>query len=113
MKVSLSFLKRGLSMKVICPPEFWVCRSTFGYRSRMPSNVVYSPDGSLIAVSYGLYAVIYDVASNGIRTTLTCPDLRDISHMCFIGETGQYFVITDNCMIYVWDLVALTGKSLG
>ncbi|GJJ09898.1 hypothetical protein Clacol_004122 [Clathrus columnatus] len=90
--------------------EFWVCRSTFGYRSKMPSNIVGSPDGSLIAVSYDLYAVLYDTASNRIRSTLTCPDLRDVWHMAFIGESGQYFVITDNRMVHVWDLVASTVR---
>ncbi|KAF8578728.1 WD40 repeat-like protein [Ramaria rubella] len=87
---------------------FWICRSSLEYRSQIPTQAVCSPDGSLLAVSYGRHVVIYELSNNALRMVLTCPELQEVFTIAFVGSCGRYIVVGGRTVVVVWDLVLST-----
>lgn len=83
------------------------------YRSKIPTDAVCSPDGSLLAVAHGGHVVIYEVSNNVLRVVLACPELKDVLHVTFIGKSGQYIAVADDRTVILWDLVTTDGELYG
>ncbi|CDO72978.1 hypothetical protein BN946_scf185007.g32 [Trametes cinnabarina] len=73
--------------------EFWVARSTLRFRDEIPSDLSWSPDGSLLAVSVGSHVAIYDPETNALFQVLTAPECPTVSSAQFVGSAGRYIVV--------------------
>ena len=80
------------------------------YRSEIPSGAVCSPDGSLLAVAHGRHVVVYELSNNVPRVVLTCPELKEVLHMTFVGKSGRYIAVANRRAIVLWDLVTIDGE---
>nr|BCB28856.1 WD40 repeat-like protein [Mycoleptodonoides aitchisonii] len=85
--------------------DFWVARSTFRFRTELPSDVSWSPDGSLLAVSLGPHVALYDPLTNVLCQTLTCSDCSNTRSVQFIGLSGRYLAVAGHRDVLLWDLV--------
>ncbi|KAH9944212.1 WD40 repeat-like protein [Epithele typhae] len=85
--------------------EFWVARSTFRFRTETPSDIAWSPDGSLLAVCVGAHVAIYESETNTLCQVLTCPDCPSTTSVHFVGRSGRYLVVGGPRDIQLWDLV--------
>ncbi|RDX51076.1 WD40 repeat-like protein [Lentinus brumalis] len=88
--------------------EFWVARSTLRFRTETPTDVSWSPDGSLLAVSVGSHIAIYEPNTNALCQVLTCPDVATVSGVHFVGSSGRYLAVSGARDIFLWDLVFQT-----
>ncbi|TBU63747.1 WD40 repeat-like protein [Dichomitus squalens] len=88
--------------------EFWVARSSLRFRAEIPSDVSWSPDGSLLAVSVGSHVAIYEPDSNTLCQVLTCPDCPSASTLQFLGASGRYLLVNGPQDVLLWDLVSQT-----
>ncbi|OJT02754.1 WD repeat-containing protein 75 [Trametes pubescens] len=86
--------------------EFWVARSTLRFRDEIPSDVSWSPDGSLLAVSVGSHVAVYDPDTNALCQVVTCPECTTVSSARFVGSSGRYMVISGPRDVLLWDLVS-------
>ncbi|KAL7285467.1 hypothetical protein ACG7TL_000564 [Trametes sanguinea] len=86
--------------------EFWVARSSLRFREEIPSDVSWSPDGSLLAVSVGSHVAIYDPETNALMQVLTAPECATVSSAQFVGSTGRYVVVSGPRDVLLWDLVS-------
>ena len=80
------------------------------YRSEIPTDEVCSPDGSLLAVAYGGHVVVYELSTNVPRVVLTCPELKEVLHVTFVGKSGRYIAAANRRAIVLWDLVTTNGE---
>ncbi|EJD52221.1 WD40 repeat-like protein [Auricularia subglabra TFB-10046 SS5] len=87
---------------------FWVNRSTFGWRDHVPKAITWSPDGSLIAVSFPGAVVLFDPETNALLQVLSCPEVKDVKSFTFVGQTGQYLAVISSSDMALWDLVSGT-----
>ncbi|KAF8922017.1 WD40-repeat-containing domain protein [Mucidula mucida] len=85
--------------------EFWVPRSTFDFRSETPQTVSWSPDGSLLSISFKKHVVLYDPLTTVPRRILTTPECPNVSSAQFVGSSGRYLAIISGRDISIWDLV--------
>ncbi|KAI0719988.1 WD40 repeat-like protein [Cerioporus squamosus] len=85
--------------------EFWVARSTLRFRTEIPTDVSWSPDGSLLAVSVGSHVAIYEPDTNALCQVLTCPDAVTVSGVHFVGSSGRYLAVSGARNVFLWDLV--------
>ncbi|KAJ8468395.1 hypothetical protein ONZ51_g9678 [Trametes cubensis] len=97
---------RSVKTKTEGVEEFWVARSTLRFRDETPSNVSWSPDGSLLAVSVGSHVAIYDPDTNALCQVLTCPECATMSSAEFVGSSGRYLVVSGPRDVLLWDLVS-------
>ena len=79
------------------------------YRTEIPTEAVCSPDGSLLAVAHGGHVVVYELGTNVLRVVLTCPEVRKVLHVTFVGKSGRCVAVADNRIVILWDLVASNG----
>lgn len=80
------------------------------YRSKVPTDAVCSPDGSLLAVAYGGHVVVYELSNNVTRVVLTCPELKEILHVSFVGKSGRYIAVANLRAVVLWDLVTTNSE---
>ncbi|KDQ14448.1 hypothetical protein BOTBODRAFT_32576 [Botryobasidium botryosum FD-172 SS1] len=85
---------------------FWAPRSTFSYRSQVPTQATWSPDGSLLAVAQGASVTLWDPQSNAMRHVLTCSEVPSVTQVAFVGKAGRYVVVNGEAGIAMWDLVS-------
>lgn len=85
--------------------EFWVARSTLRFRTEVPTDVAWSPDGSLLAVSVGSHVAIYEPETNALCQVLTCPEAATVSSVHFVGSSGRYLAVSGARDVFLWDLV--------
>ncbi|RDB29009.1 WD repeat-containing protein 75 [Hypsizygus marmoreus] len=90
--------------------EFWVTRSTFGYRSQIPHSASWAPDASLLAISFGSSVNIYDPNTNILRQTLTTPECKKSTSAYFIGKSGRFLVVVGGRDLVCWDLLAQSAR---
>ncbi|KAI0652052.1 WD40 repeat-like protein [Trametes meyenii] len=86
--------------------EFWVARSTLRFRDETPSDVSWSPDGSLLAVSVGSHVAIYDPDTNALCQVFTSPECTTVRSAQFVGSSGRYMVVSGLRDVLLWDLVS-------
>lgn len=84
---------------------YWTPRSIFGYRNLPASQARWSPDGSLLLVSFGSFLTLWEPSSNTLAAALSCPELRRGSRMEFVGKSGRYVAMSSGKTVAVWDLV--------
>ncbi|KAI0785054.1 WD40-repeat-containing domain protein [Abortiporus biennis] len=86
--------------------DYWTARSTLRFRSEIPVHSSWSFDGSIFAVAFGAYIVLYD-PNNGVPIqTLTCPEMTRVSSVHFVGRSGRYLVSTSTHDLVLWDLLS-------
>ena len=91
--------------------EFWVTRSAFSFRSKIPRSASWSADGSLLAISIGPFIAIYDPAINTVCRTFASPECQATTSAHFVGKGGRYLVVVGDHDLVLWDIVALCGAS--
>lgn len=92
--------------------EFWVARSALRFRTEIPTDVSWSPDGSLLAVSVGSHVAVYEPDTNALCQVLTCPDCTAVSSVHFVGSSGRYLAVSGPRDVLLWDLVFQSCKLL-
>ncbi|KAG7452299.1 WD40 repeat-like protein [Guyanagaster necrorhizus] len=85
--------------------DFWAVRSTFSFRSQTPTCVSWAPDASLLAVSLGIYIVLYDPITCTSHRILTTPECPEVSSNFFVGTSGRYLAVVGGHDLALWDLV--------
>ena len=92
--------------------DFWINRSCFSFRSETPSDASWSPDGSLLAVSFGRRTVaLYDPYFSVLLDCLVTTDIQKIDSVNFVGRSGRYLLTSGKRYATLWDLVTHTGKD--
>lgn len=94
-----------------CSTVYWAARSTFSYRNQQPSEAVWSPDASLIAVAHGPSVTIWEPISNTLVSNLACAEADTVSGLCFLGASGRYLATYSGKDVITWDLLANTSMS--
>ncbi|KAJ3909392.1 WD40 repeat-like protein [Lentinula edodes] len=84
---------------------FWIARSSFSFRNEAPSHVSWSPDGSLLAVTFGTRVSLYDALTNIHRTTFTSPECPHAYMSHFVGR-GRFLAVQGKQELVVWDIVS-------
>lgn len=84
-------------------------RSTFSFRSQTPTSVSWAPDASLLAVSLGIYIVLYDPITCTSQRILTTPECPEVSSNYFVGTSGRYLAVVGGHDVALWDLVLQSG----
>ncbi|RPD82358.1 WD40 repeat-like protein [Lentinus tigrinus ALCF2SS1-7] len=100
-----SWRVRSVKTKSDGVEEFWVARSILRFRTEIPTDVSWSPDGSLLAVSVGSHIAIYEPDTNALCQVLTCPDSATVSSVHFVGSSGRYLAVSGARDVFLWDLV--------
>ncbi|KAK0456061.1 WD40-repeat-containing domain protein [Armillaria borealis] len=85
--------------------DFWAVRSTFSFRSQTPTSVSWALDASLLAVSLGIYIVLYDPITCTSQRILTTPECPEVSSNYFVGTSGRYLAVVGGHDVALWDLV--------
>lgn len=93
--------------------EFWVARSSLRFRTEIPTDVSWSPDGSLLAVCVGCHVAIYEPETNALCQVLTCPDCPSVTSVQFVGSSGRYLVVNGSRDVFLWDLIFQSRMSNG
>lgn len=84
-------------------------RSTFKFRSEIPSYTSWSPDGSLLAVSLGRYVALYDPDTTALLHLWTSRGFPLVVSARFVGRNGRYVAIAGLKDVLLWDLIAESG----
>jgi hypothetical protein len=93
------------------PVAFWVARSSLSFKRETPWTVAWSADGSLLAVAFGAYVVIYDPSSNALIRAFTTSELRGpVRVVHFLGNEGRFLAVAGRTDVVLWDLVTQKGK---
>nr|GAT59004.1 WD40 repeat-like protein [Mycena chlorophos] len=87
--------------------EFWVARSTYNVHDESPSDVSWSPDGSLLAVTTPQQVALLAPLTNELLHTLAYPEGGQFNSSHFIGKGGQYVAVAGENEVLLWDLIAL------
>ncbi|KAK7465414.1 NET1-associated nuclear protein 1 [Stygiomarasmius scandens] len=85
--------------------DFWVTRSSFGFRSEKPSHISWSPDGSLLALTLESYVAIYDPITNVKLNTFSSPECRPAKAAYFVGR-GRFLAVLGTHDLVLWDVVS-------
>ncbi|KAL5519149.1 NAN1_1 [Sanghuangporus vaninii] len=88
--------------------DFWISRSILSSRSETPTDACWSPDGSVLAASFGRQIALYDSYSNLPLGHLAAMDIRTIESIRFVGRRGRYLIATGRNNAVLWDLVTRT-----
>ena len=89
--------------------EFWLARSSFSFRSEIPSDTCWSPDASLLAISYGPYVCLIDPESNLLLDCLSTTEIKEPYSVMFLGRSGRFLLSAGKKDIIIWDLVTRSG----
>ncbi|KAI5835962.1 WD40 repeat-like protein [Schizophyllum commune Tattone D] len=90
--------------------DYWILRSSFRFRTEMPSKASWSPDGSLLAVATSSSVAVYDPNTTQLRQTLTAPECKAPTDVSFLGTTGRYMAVAGGKDLIVWDLLFQTVR---
>lgn len=89
--------------------DFWVPRSSFHYRSELPSHASWSNDTSLIAVAAGSFVPIYDSTTNALLQVLVASECGRVTSVHFLGSSGRFLAVAGERDLVLWDLVSHTS----
>ncbi|KAJ7597489.1 WD40 repeat-like protein [Mycena floridula] len=87
-------------------PEFWVARSSSGFRSELPVHASWSQDSSLLAICLGPYVALYDPISNMLSRALTGPECKRPMCSQFVGRGCRFLAVAGQHDLVLWDLVS-------
>ncbi|KAF7307053.1 WD40 repeat-like protein [Mycena indigotica] len=90
--------------------EFWVARSAYTIHDQIPSNVSWSPDGSLLAATTRHQITLFSSATNQLLRVLAYPECSQFNSVHFLGKGGRYAVLIGGREVLMWDLVMLRVK---
>jgi NET1-associated nuclear protein 1 (U3 small nucleolar RNA-associated protein 17) len=82
------------------------------YRADIPKHATWSPDGSLLAVSFGPHAVLYEPTTNVVLQTLTSVHSEDTLSAHFVGPSGRYIAVVSAHNVLLWDLLDHAGELM-
>ncbi|KAL5495084.1 NAN1_2 [Sanghuangporus weigelae] len=99
---------RSIIAKGTIIEDFWISRSIISSRSEIPTDACWSPDGSVLAASFGRQIALYDSYSNLPLSHLAAMDIRTIKSIRFVGRRGRYLIATGRNNAVLWDLVTRT-----
>ncbi|THH10974.1 hypothetical protein EW145_g971 [Phellinidium pouzarii] len=88
--------------------DFWISRSSFCFRSELPSDARWAPDGSLLAVCFPHQTALYDPHSNLLLDCLLTSEIRKPESIRFVGRSGRYLLTSGRNHVVLWDLVTRT-----
>ncbi|KAG7099626.1 hypothetical protein E1B28_001454 [Marasmius oreades] len=89
--------------------EFWISRSSLTFRSKVPSSVTWSPDGTLLAVCLENQVSVYDPYTSVLRCTLTSPEFTAAKSAHYLGR-GRYLAVIGSNELVIWDIVLHTVR---
>jgi NET1-associated nuclear protein 1 (U3 small nucleolar RNA-associated protein 17) len=89
--------------------EYWVARSSFKFRSEIPTHASWSSDGSLLAVSLGPFVALYDPITTALLHLWTARNFASVASAYFLARSGRYVVVVGSKEVFVWDLVTQSG----
>lgn len=72
----------------------------------------WSLDNSLLCVTFGPHAILYESASYVLRQVLTSPNTKPALSSQFVGHNGRYLVTVGIWDVVLWDLPAQSGEWL-
>ncbi|KAG9073873.1 hypothetical protein FRC06_011096 [Ceratobasidium sp. 370] len=85
--------------------EFWICTASFSYREHVPSCVLFSPDGTLLAVVHGPCVTLWDAQTQRMCGALSCVEVKEPREVVFVGKSGRYVAVLGDGVVVLWDLV--------
>ncbi|KAG8713227.1 hypothetical protein FRC08_013524 [Ceratobasidium sp. 394] len=85
--------------------EFWICTASFSYREHVPSRVLFSPDGTLLAVVHGPCVTLWDAQTQRMCGALSCVEVKEPREVVFVGKSGRYVAVLGDGAVVLWDLV--------
>jgi NET1-associated nuclear protein 1 (U3 small nucleolar RNA-associated protein 17) len=83
--------------------DAWSCRSIGGYKNLPASCVAFSPDGSIMAISYGQVVTLWDPSTSTLVRVLTYP-ADGVVRVEFSGK-GAFLYARSPSRIYTWNLL--------
>lgn len=92
--------------------DFWVARSTCGFRGQNPKHASWSPDSSLLAICLGQVVALYDPSTNILRRALTVPECKIAISARFVGKAGRYLALVGERDLVLWDLITQAGMVM-
>lgn len=79
------------------------------FRSEIPSDTTWSPDGSILAVSLQRQIALYDPQSSRVIDFLTTSEIRTTESVKFLGRSGRYLLVHGRNHAVLWDLITRSG----
>ncbi|KIM33744.1 hypothetical protein M408DRAFT_18764 [Serendipita vermifera MAFF 305830] len=83
----------------------WAARTSFSYRNQQPNQVIWSPDGSILAVSHGCFVTLWSVSTNALNLLFTATEIHNFARLAFVGRNGRHLCATGGRGIAVFDLI--------
>ncbi|TDL28123.1 WD40 repeat-like protein [Rickenella mellea] len=85
--------------------DIWINRSSLSFRGQLPSDLSWSPDASLLVVTFERHITIHDPVTNALLDSLTSSEIRAPHSNCFVGRSGRYLATHNERELILWDLV--------
>lgn len=89
---------------------YWAVRTSFSYRSQQPSQAIWSPDGSILAVSHGYFVTLWSVSTNALHLLFTAAEIHNFTRLAFVGRNGRHLCASGNRGLAVFDLIRGQSK---
>ncbi|KAG8810619.1 hypothetical protein FRC17_002857 [Serendipita sp. 399] len=83
----------------------WVLRSTFSYRNQRPTQALWCPDGTVLAVAQTSCVTLWTVKTNTMFATLTNGEVNPITRIVFAGKNGRYICAATHSAFALFDLL--------
>ena len=91
---------------------YWGLRTSFSYRNQQPGQVIWSADGSILAVAQGCFVTLWSVVANALYQLFTSAEIHNFTRIAFVGRSGKYLCAAGHKGIAVFDLIRAQSKSL-
>lgn len=80
-------------------------RSSFSYRDQIPTQAIWSPDGSILAVCQGGFVTLWAVRTNALYKVLSWAEVHRTIWIAFIDRDGRYLCVSGLHSLAVYDLI--------
>ena len=100
------------SLMVDFAAVYWGLRTSFFYRSQQPGQVIWSRDGSILAVAHGCFVTLWSVETNALYRLFTSAEIHNFTRLTFVGRSGRYLCGAGNRGIALFDLIRGQRASL-
>jgi NET1-associated nuclear protein 1 (U3 small nucleolar RNA-associated protein 17) len=113
-KLSLAAFSSMTNVLPFSQTERWHSVAPHEARSKAPSRIAFSRDGSLMAVGQGAFVTLHTFLAGRIGDvvqTVSCAEMKDILHLSFVGLKARYLVMGGLKDVVVWDVISSCGKN--